>query len=74
MADQVLRYRALTRYTYARALLSLLAYARASQDDFYFGPSSPTAMETSGLEIHGADLTGVAEVLGNVPGLIKVPA
>lgn len=66
------RYRASSRYTYARALLELVTFARAHAIDFEFGPLDLAALEHNGLAISGPDLSPVEAVLRNIPGLILV--
>jgi hypothetical protein len=69
--DSTARYRAATRYSYARALLELVTYAREHSDDFSFGPLDLSVLEHQGLAVSGPDLAGVTELLGKVPGLIS---
>lgn len=75
MADTTVRYRALSRVSYAHAFLAVIDYAREHPEpDFAFGPLDLSAVEQSGLLLSGPDLQGVVEVLAKVPGLIEVPA
>jgi len=64
-----IRYRAESRFTYARALLELVTHARQGQEDFSFGPLDLGALERNGLAVTGPDLTAVRKVLAKVPGL-----
>lgn len=73
--DKTIRYRALTRVSYAHAYIAVIVYARDHPEpDFAFGPLDLSAVEQSGLVLSGPDLEGVVEVLAKVPGLIEVPA
>ncbi len=69
---QTLRYFADSRITLGMALIKLLEYARDHAEDFEVGPLSLATLVTSGLTISGPDLTGPAEVLSRVPGLVEV--
>lgn len=70
-----LRYRALQRYSYARALLALVETARTWEGPaFRITPMNLAAMERNGLTVSGPDLSGVEAALASVPGLIEVPA
>lgn len=70
-----LRYRALYRFIYSRALVALVEYARDNpQPEFSFGPMSLKAMESQGLTVSGTDLSGVTDVLSRIHGLSQVPA
>jgi len=66
-----IRYRAESRYTYARALLELVLHARQGQDQFSFGPLDLGALERNGLAVSGPDLTSVQKVLAKIPGLVQ---
>lgn len=69
------RYRALSRYTMAQALLALTDYARDHpQPSFSFGPLDLEALVAVGLRVSGEDLTGPQTVLAAIPALIEVPA
>lgn len=69
------RYRALSRYTMAQALLALTDYARDHpQPSFTYGPLDLQALTTIGLTVSGEDLTGPQTVLAAIPALIEVPA
>lgn len=69
------RYRALQRYSYARALEALVILARTWEGPaFRWGPMDLTALERNGLTLTGADLSGVSLILSEVPGIIEVPA
>lgn len=70
--DSTVRYRASSRYTYARALLELVTFAREHRDEFSFGPLALAALERNGLAVSGPDLRPVETVLRNIPGLIRV--
>jgi hypothetical protein len=70
-----MRYRALTRASYALALGALADLSRARPDPpFEFGPMSLTGMERNGLTVVSDDLAKAQEALKAVPGLIEVPA
>lgn len=71
MAETTVRYRAGSRFTYAMALFELVIYARASKDDFAFGPTKLDMLERNGLTISGPDLTGVRMILAKIPDLIE---
>jgi hypothetical protein len=77
-ASQTIRYYATSQQVYARALLALVDYARTHQDDFTFGPLYLPVLEHQGLTVtssgSGADLPGVKEMLGKVPGLTEYDA
>jgi len=74
-SPETLRFRASSRYSYAVALLSLVHYARdTTGPDFAFGPLALAQLESAGLEVTGPDLSGVAQVLSGVPGLVAAPA
>lgn len=69
------RYRALSRYTMAQALLALTDYARVHpQPPFAFGPLDLQAITAIGLTVSGEDLTGPQTVLAAIPELVEVPA
>jgi len=69
------RYRALQRYSYARALLALVELAREHQGpSFEFGPADLAVMERNGLTVTGDDLNAVQQALGQVPGIVEMPA
>lgn len=70
-----LRYRALQRYSAARALLALVEASR-QQDvpPFSFGPMDLHALERNGLVVTGDDLAVPAAALATVPGVVEVPA
>lgn len=73
--DQTVRFRALYRFIYSKALVQLVEYAREHpQPEFSFGPMSLPAMESAGLTITGADLSGVVDLMSRVHGLSEVPA
>lgn len=70
MADvSVVRYRGDSPTALVDGLLRVVKFARATADDFRFGPTRIDALLRDGLEIHGPDLAGVMEVLSTVPGL-----
>lgn len=69
-----LRYRALQRYSYARALLALTELARTGPPGFEFGPMDLGSMERNGLTVTGDDLASVSQVLARVPGVVELPA
>lgn len=70
-----LRYRALSRYTMARALEALTAYAREfPQPAFDYGPLDLEVLTTHGLLVSGEDLAGPQQVLSVIPELVEVPA
>jgi len=69
-----LRFRALQRYSYARALLVLTELARTGQPGFSFGPLSLSALESQGLTVTGNELAPVQAALAKVPGVVEVPA
>ena len=70
-----LRYRALSRYTMARALEALVTYAREHpQPPYVFGPLDLGALIGNGLLVTGEDLSGPQQVLALVPELVEVPA
>jgi hypothetical protein len=70
-----LRYRALQRYSYARALLALTELARSSPGPaFSFGPMDLGALERNGMVVTGDDLAAVQQALTAVPGVVQVPA
>lgn len=72
---QTRRYRALQRIIYAAALVQLVKLARSGAGEtFQFGPMDITTLERNGLLVSGTDLSGVAETLAKVPGLVEVPA
>jgi hypothetical protein len=72
---ETIRYRALYRIIYARALLALVEYSRERpHPPVQFGPLDITKMERNGLTVTGTDLTGVAAVLAKVHGLVEVLA
>jgi hypothetical protein len=66
-----LRWFAADRKTYVWALIDLVTYARTSTHDFSFGPLDLAALENQGLAVTGSDLSGVAELLSKVPGLVQ---
>jgi hypothetical protein len=73
--DQTLRYRAVSRISYAQALLALVQCARHHPGpDFEFGPLDLSALESSGLTVSGPDLSAVTDCLDRTPGLVEVPA
>lgn len=69
MPSQTLRCFAASRFTYAVALEKLTLYARDYPDDFDFGKLDLDALLHQGLTVTGPDLSGVAEMLADVPGL-----
>jgi hypothetical protein len=71
---QTLRYRAVMPLSYSVALLHLLEYARASREDFEYGPMYLAALADHGLAVSGTRLDGVRKVLAEVPGLYEVEA
>jgi hypothetical protein len=70
-----LRYLAIDRLTYARALVELVRLSRDHQGDPYqFGPLNLRQLEQAGLEVHGAgDLSPVLDRLSQVHGLVLLP-
>lgn len=68
-AAQTIRYRAVMDLAYAVALLYLLEYARASREDFEYGPMDLAALKDQGLTISGPRLIEVQKVLADIPGL-----
>lgn len=75
MPGMTLRFRALQRYSYARALLALTELARNNPGPaFSFGPMELGSLERSGLTVSGPDLTSVSQALAKVPGVVEVPA
>jgi len=69
-----LRFRALQRYSYARALLALTELARTGPPGFSFGPLNLSALESQGLTVTSESPDLIRDVLGRVPGVIEVPA
>lgn len=67
-----LHYRADSPDAYALALLRLIEHARASTDDFTFGPLSLAACERDGLTVTGPDLSGPVGVLAAISGLAQL--
>lgn len=59
---------------YAEALLRLVRHARASADDFTFGPLRLADAERDGLAVGGPDLVEVLALLSTVPGLVAQTA
>lgn len=75
MASDTTRWRGSSRVVYSLALLELVRYARQHPDpDFAFGPMDLDALEAQGLSVSGSSLTGVSDVLRQVPGLAEVSA
>lgn len=68
--DQTLRYRG-DSLAYSVALLFLLEHARASADDFSYGPVDLDALDAQGLVVSGPRLDSVAKVLAGIPGLYR---
>ncbi len=56
---------------YAEALLRLIRHARASKDDFSFGPVRLADCERDGLTVTGPDLRFPLQHLALVPGLAQ---
>ena len=72
MPDSTVRYFAVSRIVYARALLELITYAREHLfDDFSVGPLDLAALESQGLAVSGSDLAGVKGLLDGIPGLTQ---
>ncbi len=76
MANELTRlhYRADGPAAYAAALLALVRHARASNDDFRFGPTRLLDCERDGLSLVGPDLSGPLGILTTIAGLAQVDA
>lgn len=71
--SESIRYHAASRYTYAVAISRLLDLARWQDGPgFQFGPVRLADLEQNGLEVTGTDLSGVSDVLRQVPGLARI--
>lgn len=66
------RYRSDSPDVMAEALLSVVQYARESDEDFTFGPISLKALDRDGLVVKGDNLRGVLRVLNEILGLVAV--
>lgn len=74
MAETV-RFRALRRLDYARALIALTELARTwDGPEFSYGPMSLAGMEQQGVVITGDDVAGPAGLLRKDSAFIEVPA
>lgn len=72
MAD--VRYIALDRLTYARALVEVTRFARTYDGpEFRYGPLELRTLEVTGLEVTGQELSGVLDILDRVHGLVRFP-
>jgi hypothetical protein len=70
---ETFRYWAPSRLVYARALVALVEHARASSDDYTFGPLELAELARHGLVVSGPHMASVAQVLREVTGLVPEP-
>jgi hypothetical protein len=56
----------------ANAIVALLRHARASRDNFTFGPLRLADLERDGLTVDGEDIGQVMTLLAGVPGIAQV--
>ena len=56
----------------ANAVVTLLEHARATSNDFTFGPLRLAALERDGLLLEGPDIGAAVTLLAAVPGIAAV--